>query len=83
MYSFQPNWYSNWGRYTQLASQIILMTGIVIVWESLRLRSDYKKNRFNTFYLVLVASILNAGIFFLHFRVAIFYFLGLMIVIVR
>jgi hypothetical protein len=82
LFSFQPNWYFNWGRYTQLASQVILMTGIVIVWESLKKRADYKKNWFKFFCLVLGASILNAGIFFLHFRVAIFYFLGLFIIVV-
>jgi hypothetical protein len=34
--SFQPAWYVNWGRFTQLASQTILLAAVLITWENIR-----------------------------------------------
>ena len=52
--SFQPNWYFNWGRFTQLASQTILVVGICVYWEivinfSQNNISKLKCNLFNFF----------------------------------
>ena len=81
LFSFQPNYYFNWGRYTQLASQIIFVSGFVVTWEALKNYANDKKSWFDSYYLVLFAAIINAGIFLLHFRVAIFYFFGLIIIV--
>lgn len=78
LFSFQPDWYFNWGRFTQLSAQIIMVTGFVLNWEIIKgLENKTVKNSFQS---VILAAILNAGIFLLHFRVAIFYALALIII---
>lgn len=71
--SFQPNWYFNWGRDTQLASQVILLSAWLFTWESFDLAVSSQKKQ-GLISMVLASSALNAGVFLLHFRVAAFYF---------
>lgn len=80
LFSFQPNWYFNWGRFTQLSAQSVLVTAMVLNIEVI----TYYKNlsQANNFFTVFIASLLNAGLFLLHFRVAVFYFLFLAIIVV-
>lgn len=80
--SFQPNWYFNWGRFTQLASQTIMVVGICIFWEIIINFPQKNISKLNLFYSIFLASIVNAAIFLLHFRVAIFYLSGLLIIII-
>jgi len=80
LFSFQPNWYFNWGRFTQLSAQSVLVTAMVLNIEVI----TYYKNlsQANKFFTVFIASLLNAGLFLLHYRVAVFYFLFLAIIVV-
>jgi hypothetical protein len=74
--SFQPAWYVNWGRFTQLASQTIMLVAFCVTWQLLD-RSEpgnSKTSRWQTIGLILLASGLNAAVFLLHFRVALYYF---------
>ncbi len=71
--SFQPNWYFNWGRDTQLASQVILLSAWLFTWESFDLAISSQKKQY-LFPMILASSALNASVFLLHFRVAAFYF---------
>jgi len=78
LFSFQPNWYFNWGRFTQLSAQIILVTGFVLNLEVIHDFENLKPKM--SILSLLLAGLLNAGIFLLHFRVAIFYAMALMII---
>lgn len=70
--SFQPAFYVNWGRFTQLASQAILPAAWWVAMHSLRLWRDEGIHR-RTWGWVLLAAWLSAGVFLLHYRVAVFY----------
>ncbi len=59
-----PMHYVNWGRYTQLAGQVILVAAIYLVWDSLEAESDGWK-------LPALASIALAGLALTHLRVVI------------
>jgi hypothetical protein len=72
--SFQPAWYANWGRFTQVASQTVLLIAWIVTWEVIaawRQRGHW--TRMKLFAGVLAVALLNAAIFLLHFRVAGFY----------
>ena len=71
VFSMQPAWYINWGRFTQVASQAILLVGWFITWEALR--AWVQSETLPKFTLAAAAALLNAGIFTLHFRVTGFY----------
>jgi hypothetical protein len=74
LYSFQPNWYINWGRYTQLASQLILLVAWVATWEAVRAWKERGSWRnLAVWGLLLAAGLLNAAVFLFHFRVAGYY----------
>ncbi len=81
LFSFQPNWYFNWGRFTQLSAQSVLVTAMVLNIEAI---THYKNHdrAINKIFTVFFASLLNAGMFLLHFRVAVFYFIFVAIVVV-
>lgn len=78
--SHQPAYYVNWGRYTQVASQTIILIAWGVLLQhferlehlSRRERSDYLRQ---WIVATLVASLLSAAIFLLHFRVAALYLL--------
>ncbi len=80
LFSFQPNWYFNWGRFTQLSAQTLMIIAFVLNIESINhyLISRSKSEKLSS---ILFASLLNAGVFLMHFRVAIFYF-GLIFVFI-
>jgi hypothetical protein len=77
--SHQPAQYVNWGRFTQVASQAVLLIAWQLSWESLqewkRVWPDYR----SLVGIMWMAGLLNAAVFLLHFRVALFY-LPLMVV---
>ncbi len=59
-----PNAYTNWGRYTQLAGQVILAAFIYLVWEVFdRERTDWR--------LVVLTGITLGGLSLTHLRVLI------------
>lgn len=73
-YSFQPNWYFNWGRFTQLSSQTILLIAWTVTWETIRTWDENKVNNKLIFGAsIIAAGLLNAGVFLFHFRVAAYY----------
>jgi hypothetical protein len=80
LFSFQPNWYFNWGRFTQLSAQSILVTALVLNIEVIT-HNKISARGFNKIFEVIFASLLNSGMFLLHFRVAVFYFLFIAIVV--
>jgi hypothetical protein len=74
--SFQPAFYVNWGRFTQIAAQTILLVAWLVTWHTLKVWRQYKarnSSRSVMFWYVVLASVLNAAVFLLHFRVAAFY----------
>lgn len=60
-----PMYYLNWGRYTQLAGQVILTTGVIFVWDNLRASKI-------SWGLLSLAFISLAGLFLTHYRVLLF-----------
>jgi hypothetical protein len=73
--SFQPAWYVNWGRFTQLSSQVIMLLAFGATWELLQYtHRDAKKisMRQAAGFVILTAG-LNAAVFLIHFRVAVYY----------
>ena len=62
--SLMPAYYVNWGRYTQLAGQIILPALIVVTLEAVE-RGGRRR--------LAVMAVMAAGLALTHYRVAIFY----------
>ena len=61
-----PMCYVNWGRYTQLAGQVILPAAVLLTWSALRaLRRDWR--------LIILGWIAVGGLALTHYRVLIFY----------
>ena len=73
IFSMQPAWYINWGRFTQVASQSILLVGWFINWETIWAWSQTPASRRTLAALTFAAVVLNTAIFELHFRVAGYY----------
>jgi hypothetical protein len=61
-----PMYYVNWGRYTQLAGQLILPTAVVISWSLFE--APRRQSR-----LTILSCIAVAGLALTHYRVLIFY----------
>lgn len=80
--SFQPAFYVNWGRFTQLASQTILLIAWLVTWRAIAGWKQFRVQRTVTIWNTVLASVLTAAVFLLHFRVAAFYLplLGLVVV---
>jgi hypothetical protein len=73
--SHQPAFYVNWGRYTQLAAQTILLPAWVVAWDAMReavARGGVRGAGASPATKALHACLLIAGVFLLHFRVAVF-----------
>jgi hypothetical protein len=80
--SHQPAWYVNWGRFTQVAGQSLLLVAGFMTWQALRSwRLSWAENRIPILWDIGLASLLNAAVFLLHFRVAAFYAPLLLIII--
>ncbi len=60
-----PNFYINWGRYTQLAGQVILAAAILLAWELL-------SNRDAPARLGALTGLVFTGLALTHYRVALF-----------
>ncbi len=83
----QPAWYMNWGRFTQLSGQIVLLIAWLVTWETLaRLRQapavEASQLDPALAWSLVLASLLTGSVFLYHFRVAAFYLplLGLSLV---
>ena len=71
LFSFQPAWYFNWGRFTQIGAQSILLIAALVTWEAIRAwRVEWPVFKIYIILLSLTAGLLNAGVFLLHFQVA-------------
>lgn len=86
LFLHQPAFYVNWGRFTQVAAQSILLIGWVATVETVRGWSAAPAGeRLATgprIWCAVLSGLLTAGIFLLHFRVALFYLPLLMVTIV-
>lgn len=71
--SYQPAWYVNWGRFTQVAGQAILLMAWLVTWDVLRAKTGWVTERRVTLWRGGVAALLISGMMLLHFRVAVFY----------
>lgn len=73
LFSVFPSWFVNWGRFTQLSAQTILLPAALVTWEALKTIADRKQSLSReTIFELLLAGILNAAVCLLHFRVAVF-----------
>lgn len=73
--SFQPAWYVNYGRFTQVASQSILLIAWFVTWEAIRYwaQPESRKQPLALAGLTAGGALLTASVFLFHFRVAGFY----------
>jgi len=79
----QPAWYVNWGRFTQIAGQSILLIAWLVTWEAMSLYKQTQAWRKPTvLWFTCLAIVLSSAVFLLHFRVAGFYLLLLGIIVV-
>jgi hypothetical protein len=70
----QPAFYVNWGRFPQVASQAIMLIAWVVTWDTIALfTQDWQGHQTRYGIQILMAAVLNAAVFLLHFRVAAFY----------
>ncbi len=73
LFSVFPSWFVNWGRFTQLSAQTILLPAVLVTWEALTSITDRKQSLSReTIFELLLAGFLNAAVCLLHFRVAVF-----------
>lgn len=83
--SFQPALYFNWGRFTQLASQTLLLPAALLAWMAIEsdsahsLTASCQKKR--EIVEIVLAALLISATALVHFRVAVF-FLPLLVFIV-
>ncbi len=72
--SHQPAFYVNWGRFTQLSSQVVLLIAWMVNWETLVLwKNAGPRDRPKMAWYGLLAAMLSGAVFLLHFLVALFY----------
>ncbi len=76
--SHQPAFYVNWGRFTQVGSQAILLIAWLVTWETI---ARWRRQGLALWDTALSAA-LTAAVFLLHFQVAAFYLLLLAIAVV-
>jgi len=70
LFSFQPAWYVNWGRFTQVASQTVLPVAWALLWLTLaqwRLLSGTRRERWG---LIGLTALTTSAVFLLHYRSA-------------
>jgi hypothetical protein len=70
LFSAHPALWANWGRFTQLSSQIILLIAWVFTIEGVTPSRSVGRA---TAWLVFFSALLTAAVFLFHFRVAVFY----------
>ncbi|MCD6518446.1 MAG: hypothetical protein J7M05_00780 [Anaerolineae bacterium] len=66
-----PAYYVNWGRYTQLAGQVLLPVALAFTVEACQAKEKREQWR-----KAFLASLLAGGLLLTHYRVAIFYIVG-------
>ena len=73
--SFQPALYFNWGRFTQLAAQTLLLPSALVFWQFLQNTKNEKpqKKKYSEVAPIILVSLTIAATIMLHFRVAVFY----------
>lgn len=71
--SYQPAWYVNWGRFTQLAAQTVLLMAWLINWHVITSFRLGVLSRLEAIVSILIAAMLNGAVFLFHFRIAAFY----------
>lgn len=70
--SVLPAYYVNWGRYTQLAGQIVL-PAVAVSWMALiHVLTDRPLSRSRLVRLALLTAVTTAGLLLTHYRVAVF-----------
>lgn len=73
IFCYQPAFYVNWGRFTQIASQFLILSVWLITFETIQQWTLSKRNYTNMVWQVGICALLTAGMFLCHFRIAIFY----------
>ncbi len=69
-----PAWYVNWGRFTQESAQAVLLIACAVTWEALgSWTKRWSGHKAEIIAESLLAALLNASVFLLHFRVAAYY----------
>jgi hypothetical protein len=68
-FSFQLAWYVNWGRFTQVSSQSVMLIAFALTYEAIEYWGRFSR-RVENLWMPLIASFLMAGTFLIHFRVA-------------
>jgi hypothetical protein len=72
--SHQPAFYVNWGRFTQLSGQTILLIAWLVTWDAVGAwRLPWREQGAGVLWQTGLAALLTGGLFLLHFRVAGFY----------
>jgi len=72
--SHQPAFYVNWGRFTQLSSQTILLIAWLVTWEAIATwKLPWQEHKVKILWHTVCAAVLTGAVFLLHFRVAVFY----------
>lgn len=73
LFSAHPALWVNWGRFTQLSSQVILPIAWVLTLEVITPDDEDTTRPAHAFWLILFSAMCTAALFLFHFRVAIFY----------
>ena len=72
--SHQPALYVNWGRFTQVSSQAVLLIAWLVTWEAIvSWKQSWPKHKVIILWNAAAAALLTSAVFLLHFRVAAFY----------
>jgi len=82
--SHQPAFYVNWGRFTQVSSQTILLVACWVTWDVITMwRNAPRRDTLTLGWHILFASLLNAAVFLFHFSVAVFYIPLLSLIVIN
>ncbi len=81
LWLYLPAWYVNWSRTTSLAANSIIFIAVILTWEAVGsfIRGE-RRGKLHSASLIVISSLMNAGVFLFHFRVA-GYFLPLLLII--
>lgn len=72
--SHQPAFYVNWGRFTQLSSQAILLIAWLVTWEAIAMwKLPWQEHKVKILWHTVYAAVLTGAVCLLHFHVAVFY----------
>jgi hypothetical protein len=72
--SHQPALYVNWGRFTQISSQAVLLVAWMLTWGAIvSWKQSWSAHKVMILWNTGAAALLTSAVFLLHFRVAWFY----------